>query len=97
MFGDAIDELAEETSTLDISDCSNPKPLVFRVRQNASFTARNTSSVEHTLGINEFRATVPPGSDTTVTFDDRIGGSGLGNYGYACDDQAPVGVIQVIP
>ena len=97
LFGDAIEKIAVQASVLDISDCFNPSPVVFRLTQNTAFTARNSSSVDHTIGVSEFSVVVPAGSEVSVLFDDRIGGGGYGNYGYACDDQAPVGIFVIVP
>lgn len=93
-----IEKLANETEVayLDISGCQG-KPAVFKVKEGATFTVKNTDGVPrvmiHGAGL---RTTIKAGSEETL--ESSAIGPKPGDYGYGCEgEDGTVGIIKIVP
>lgn len=77
-----ISNAAQDAEFLDVSGCK-PKPLVLKVADKGTFTAKNQDSAAHTINFDEAHTyTIPASGSLEITGDF---GKGPGNYGYLCD------------
>jgi hypothetical protein len=82
-FRDSVRKLAKKTSTLNLSKCEKPSPLVIEVEPGSEFKVQNSDSVDHTLYIRSinYTNTIPAGQTKAVKADDFK----IGSHGYSCD------------
>jgi hypothetical protein len=87
--------LATADEYLDIGNCT-ASPLVLKVKDRASFKARNKDTILHRIAIDSQHVfSIPAKSTQTLTADF---GKGPGLYGYGCDaGTKTAGLILVVP
>jgi plastocyanin len=76
--------LSRESTTLDISSCEIPNPLVLRAKLGTEIKLVNNDSVAHVLTITGKAYAVEPKGSTTLKLDF---GKGAGGFGYVCDSK----------
>ncbi len=87
--------ISQESEVLDVTDCSNPVPLVLRVVDGGTIKLRNNSNTSLNLVISKDN-TYMVGANSIKTITVNFG-NGLGFYGYGCNNSPkPEGIINVV-
>lgn len=78
-----VQKAAKASPYLDITKCSIAQPVVFEVKDGATFTVKNEDTIEHGIVIDaEHTYRIPAGETKDIVADF---GKGPGVYGFGCD------------
>lgn len=87
---------AVQSNTLVINSCTNPSPLVLKLKNNQKFIIKNSSKKPYTLVLDpKNKILMPAEKDTLAT---AAFNKGPGLYGYSCEGMNKVvGLFYVTP